>query len=148
MASEQRQLHGILGEQALRPSTHCVTLQGQAASDSPSSCPSSQLFLSSLTALGCPSSLGSGGRMQTRQHKCLVLNPKRTPLWAPSRGNTALHAVHATGTKVWRMATVGEAGCLLGALCSILAPVWESCRRHGGKDTVAESYCCQETSQL
>lgn len=28
MASEQSQLHGILGEQDLRPSTHCVTLQG------------------------------------------------------------------------------------------------------------------------
>lgn len=31
MASEQSQLHGILGEKDLRPSTHCVTLQGQAA---------------------------------------------------------------------------------------------------------------------
>lgn len=31
MASEQSQPHGILGEQDLRPSTHCVTLQGRAA---------------------------------------------------------------------------------------------------------------------
>lgn len=30
-ASEQSKLHGILGEQDLRPSTHCVTLQGRAA---------------------------------------------------------------------------------------------------------------------
>lgn len=37
------------------------------------------------------------------------------------------------------MVTVGEAGCLLGALCSILAPVWESCPRHGGKDTLLRS---------
>lgn len=115
MASEQRQLHGILGEQALRPSTHCVTLQGQAASDSPSSCPSSQLFLSSLTALGCPSSLGSGGRMQTRQHKCLVLNPKR-----PSRGNVALHAVHATGTTTLEDGD-GRRGRVLAG-CSLLNP--------------------------
>lgn len=120
MASEQRQRHGILGEQALRPSTHCVTLQGQAASDSPSSCPSSQLFLSSLTALGCPSSLGSGGRMQTRQYKCLVLNPKRTPLWAPSRGNVALHAVHATGTTGLEDGD-GRRGRVLAG-CSLLNP--------------------------
>lgn len=120
MASEQRQRHGILGEQALRPSTRCVTLQGQAASDSPSSCPSSQLFLSSLTALGCPSSLGSGGRMQTRQYKCLVLNPKRTPLWAPSRGNVALHAVHATGTTGLEDGD-GRRGRVLAG-CSLLNP--------------------------
>lgn len=42
--------------------------------------PSSGLFLSSLTALGCGSSLGSGSRMQTRQFRCLGLNPKRKPL--------------------------------------------------------------------
>lgn len=53
-ASEQSRLHGILGEQDLRPLTHRVTLKGRTASDCPSSRPSLQLFLSSLTALGCP----------------------------------------------------------------------------------------------
>lgn len=67
IVSELSQLSGIPGEQDLRPLTHCVTLKGRAASDRSSSRPSSQLFLSSLTALGCPSSLGSESRMQTRQ---------------------------------------------------------------------------------
>lgn len=54
-----------------------MTLKGRGASNHLFSCPSSQLFLSSLTALGCSSSLGSVSRMQTRQHRRLVLNPKR-----------------------------------------------------------------------
>lgn len=48
-----------LGEQDLRPLTLRVTLEGLAASDCSSFFPSSQLFLSSMTALGCGSSLGS-----------------------------------------------------------------------------------------
>lgn len=102
MAFEQSQLRGIPGEQDLRPSTHCVTLKGRTASDCPSSRPSLQLFLSSLTALGGPSSLGSVSRMQTRQHKRLGLNPKRIPLWAPSRGNMVLCTVYPTGPHAWR----------------------------------------------
>lgn len=88
MAFEQSQLRGIPGGQDLRPSTHCMTLKGPAASGRPSS-RSLQLFLSSLTALGGLCSLGSVSRMQTRQHKRLVLNPRRIPPGAPSRGNTA-----------------------------------------------------------
>lgn len=36
--------------------------------------------------------------MQTRPRKRLALNPKRTPLRAPSRGDTAVCAEHPTGT--------------------------------------------------
>lgn len=54
MASEQSRLRGIPGEQDLRPLTRRLTLKGRAASDCPSSRPSLQLFLSRLTALGCP----------------------------------------------------------------------------------------------
>lgn len=98
-----------------------VTLQGQATSNCSSSLPSLQLFSASLTGLGCPSSLGSTSRMQTRRHKRLVLNPKRIPLWAPSRGNMVVHTVHPVGTTCPGMVTVQEAESW--ALCSVLAPV-------------------------
>lgn len=64
--------------------------------------PSSGLFLSSLTALGCGSSLGSGSRMQTRQFRCLELNPKRKPLG----GSLVLH----TGNPVGRAVVLEDGG--------------------------------------
>lgn len=114
------QPRGIPGEEDPRPSTHCVTLKGRAASHCPSR-PSSQLFLSSLTALGDPSRLGSASRMQTRQHKRLVLIPKRIPLWALSRGNAAsvLCIRRATGPEEVTMREVGSRVLC----CTSLAPV-------------------------
>lgn len=115
-----------------------VTLQGQATSDCSSSRPAPQLFSAGPTGLGCPSGLGSASRMQTRRHKRLVLNPKRIPLWAPSRGNMAVHMVHPARATRPGTVTVQE------ALCSALAPVCERCPRPGGKDRrpAAEPRCC------
>lgn len=145
MASEQSQLRGILGEQDLRPLTHRVTLKGRAASDCPSSRPSLQLFLSSLTALGCPHSLGSVSRIQTRQHKRLVWNPKRVPLWAPSHGNMTFHTVHPTGTTHLEDGD-GARGRELGSLCSILALVWERCPRPAGENALFWSLTAAQKS--
>lgn len=98
-ASEQSQLHGILGEQDLRPLTHRVTLKGRTASDCPSSRPLLAVIFVQLDSPWLSHSLGSASRMQTRQHKRLVLNPKRAPPWAPSHGNVTLHTVHPTGIR-------------------------------------------------
>ena len=137
------QPRGIPGEEDPRPSTHCVTLKGRAASHCPSSRPSSQLFLSSLTALGDPSRLGSVSRMQTRQHKRLVLIPKRVPLWAPSRGNAASVLCIRRGHRPGGGDHAGgrEPGSLLHKPGSSLgAPAGP-----GGEDTQPRS---PETSQL
>lgn len=120
-ACEQSQLCGIPGEQDLRPSTHRVTLQGQAASACPSPGPPRSYFRPAYS-LGCPSSLGSVSRMQTRQHERLVLNPKRIPLRAPSRGNRAVHTVRPAGTT--RLEDGDSAGQRAGSERAV--PAWWS----------------------
>lgn len=134
-ACEQSQLCGIPGEQDLRPSTHWVTLQGQAASACPSPGPPRSYFRPAYS-LGCPSSLGSVSRTQTRQHERLVLNPKRIPLRAPSRGNRAVHTVRPAGTT--RLEDGDSAGQRAGSERAVPGPVVR----------VMEPPCRQETSQL
>lgn len=139
-ASEQSQLRGILGDEDLRPWTHCdLAGPGHLRLLFLPPRPAPQLFSAGPTGLGCPSSLGSPSRMQTRRHERLVLNPKRIPLWAPSRGNMAVHTVHPARATRPGTVTVQE------ALCSALAPVCERRPRPGGEDRrpVAEPRCCR-----
>lgn len=82
-----------------------MTLKSPAASDC-SPPPSSKLFLSSLTTLGCGSSLGSGSQTQTRQLRCFVLNPKNMPLGGVT--------IRATGPSHWEPCGKGHSP---GAWC-------------------------------
>lgn len=119
-----------------------MTLQGRAASACPSSGPPRSYFCPAYSR-GWPNSLGSVSRMQTRQHERLALNPKRIPLWAPSRGNMAVHTVRPAGT------TRLEDGDSAGERAGFSA---RSCLRSeravpGLVVRVVEPHCCQETSQ-
>lgn len=120
-----------------------MTAQGQAASACPSPGPPHSYFRPA-DSLGCPSSLGSVSRMQTRQHERLVLNPKRIPLRAPSRGNRAVHTVRPAG------ATRLEDGDSAGQRAGFSAQCWLRSERAipGPVVRVMEPHCRQETPQL
>lgn len=76
--------------------------------------------------------------MQTRRHKRLVLNPKRIPLWAPSRGNMVLHTVHPVGTTCLEDGD-GERGRELGSQLVNPGSGLGALSEAGGEDILSQS---------
>lgn len=105
---------GLSGSQALDP-LHDLEEPSRLRLYSPSS----KLFLSRLTALGCGSSLGSGSRMQTRRLRCLVPNPKRMLLRVPPSGPQVVNTLWE-GSQSQRTVPKRK-GAVLS--CSLSAPV-------------------------